>query len=372
MHAIKCPPFWGVKLLVMTCSILIGEGARVAVCLTGQLLRLELGSKLQNLILTNLHLDHEVHLYILLDTRVEKPRSAKPSHHYNIGDVVPYANVTSNQLRALINCHMPTKFLEGDNPAFQCRTRLERPKRDDFVLTGENPVCPVSGGCSSSERKSPQAKARFQNHMRWQASLRECVKWVMDIEFDRGFFYDFVMKLREDSYVMSPVVLNFDEWKYKIVSLELNNWRGLNDHDIIINRKYADNVFRGLAEDYYFQEGKRSSHQNVSLWWTNPEALLSRVVRFYDIKTKSESICNFSFAPISGRKSVRSLHHYMGEAHKLHRGAGLLKRWYHECLKVFNKTDKFYEYVPMIDIDFFVVTNRLAAALNLCDVNTTD
>ena len=73
MHAIKCPPFWGVKLLVMTCSILIGEGARVAVCLTGQLLRLELGSKLQNLILTNLHLDHEVHLYILLDNRVEKP-----------------------------------------------------------------------------------------------------------------------------------------------------------------------------------------------------------------------------------------------------------------------------------------------------------
>jgi hypothetical protein len=33
-------------------------------------------------------------------------------------------------------------------------------------------------------------------------------------------------------------------------SLGVNN--RINDHNVVIDRKYADSLFRGLIEDYYF------------------------------------------------------------------------------------------------------------------------
>merc|ERR1719224_426191 len=96
--------------------------------------------------------------------------------------------------------------------------------------------------------------------MRWQGGLRECVKWMQNVEVENRKHFDFVMRLREDTYVISKYYMFTRSYINRINTLKEDNFGGLNDHDIIIDRKYADVMFRGLTEDYYFQEGKNSSH----------------------------------------------------------------------------------------------------------------
>jgi hypothetical protein len=43
--------------------------------------------------------------------------------------------------------------------------------------------------------------------MRWMAGLRECMKWVMLTEYQQKWFYDIVVRLRDDTYALGPWVI---------------------------------------------------------------------------------------------------------------------------------------------------------------------
>lgn len=282
-----------------------GPKTRVAVFITGQVLRLELGSKIENLVKVNLHKGLYIDLFILLDNQLEEHKAVKRGTRYNSENCI-YRNLTADRMEQLISSQISIQYMNKTDPRFSCRVRLEPPKRSNFPLTGLNPVCGFqSSNCTEKDRQTEYATSRFQNHMRWQAGLRECVKWMQAVEYDGRHFYDFVMRLREDTLVFAPFIMYVSGYINSIAVSASNGWYGLNDHDIMIDRKFADLLFRGLAEDYYFQEGQFSSHESISKWWDGPEILLLRMSTFYGVNVEKKSICLFPFAPIDGRLSVK-------------------------------------------------------------------
>ena len=215
-------------------------------------------------------------------------KTKRTSRRFSIEDI-PYVNFTSAELSNLIRKLIPSNYEMTDR--FRVFTRLEAPHRMDYILTSDkSPVNDFSGSLR-----------RFQHHMRWQGGLRECVKWMQNVEVENRKHFDFVMRLREDTYVISKYYMFTRSYINRINTLKEDNFGGLNDHDMIIDRKYADVMFRGLTEDYYFQEGKNSSHGKR---WGNPEWLLKRMANYYSIDSVEKSICLFPFMPINGHLNI--------------------------------------------------------------------
>lgn len=269
----------------------------VAICLTGQLIRLELGSKIENLITTNLERGLHISLFVLLDNDISHgkfTKSERSSSRFAIEDN-PYINITSDGLSDSIRKQVPPMYESVDR--FRVYTRLEAPQRMEHVLTSDkSPVHDFEG-----------STRRFQHHMRWQGGLRECVKWMQATEVENRKHFDFVMRLREDTYVISKFYMFIRGYRNRIITLKEDNFGGLNDHDIIIDRKYADTMFRGLVEDYYFQEARNSSH---GVQWGNPESLLKRMANYYSIDSAEKSICLFPFMPINGHLNASHFSFY--------------------------------------------------------------
>ena len=117
------------------------------------------------------------------------------------------------------------------------------------------------------------AEARFQNNMRWMSGLRDCVKWVQATEHHQGWFYDLVVRLRDDTYVFGPWLLTPEKYKGAFVTAQIASNFGVNDHNFVVDRYWADPVLRGLTEDYYFNETLDDRK------WLNPEHRIYDVAR---------------------------------------------------------------------------------------------
>ena len=129
------------------------------------------------------------------------------------------------------------------------------------------------------------------------AGLRECAKWVQEIELQQGIFYDIIVRLRDDSFALGPWTFNSETYLNSLISLDLGNSRGINDHNFAIDRKWSDDFFRGLSEDYYFNHTKIEK-------WLNPEQHLLQVAERYGIQTKSVNICDMPLIPLRGLMNV--------------------------------------------------------------------
>ena len=169
---------------------------RFAICLTGQLVRLELGSKILNLINTNLEKGFKISLFILLDNELDNVKAVKHIDRFKSENAL-YRNSSSEDLEKLI-VHGISPNVNSSN--FKVRVRLEPPIQNKYTLTSIDTV-PVSAPYDISDRDKKLKKSqfdrafdRFQSHMRWQAGLRECMKWVQEIEILERNIFDFVMR----------------------------------------------------------------------------------------------------------------------------------------------------------------------------------
>lgn len=125
-----------------------------------------------------------------------------------------------------------------------------------------------------------------------QTGLRDCVKWTQQAEQEQGFFYDLVVKLREDT-------LAFDNWIFfkgplqgALTSAYIGAYRGVNDHNLVLDRKYADVLFRGIIEDYYFKGSNR--HQ----MWNNTESRIFAVASEHNVTIRTTSMCEMPLIPL--------------------------------------------------------------------------
>lgn len=165
------------------------EHKNFAVCLTGQLVRLELGSKITNFIIPNLELGHRISLFILLDSLVNEVKGAKRVNRFDAKQAL-YANFTSDQLHLWIHRHIPSHLMVN----FKLYVRVEPPLSSSFPSRDASvPVCSVkSYGDKDKDERS--AWHRFHSHLMWQAGLRQCVMWAQQYEVKSREFFDFFIR----------------------------------------------------------------------------------------------------------------------------------------------------------------------------------
>jgi hypothetical protein len=65
-------------------------------------------------------------------------------------------------------------------------------------------------------------------------------------------FYDLVVRIRDDTYAFGKWVLSLEKYGGALTSARVNSFRGINDHNFVIDRLWADTLYRGFIEDYYF------------------------------------------------------------------------------------------------------------------------
>jgi hypothetical protein len=80
------------------------------------------------------------------------------------------------------------------------------------------------------------AEVRFQNNMRWLATMRECVKDVQAYEVVWKRFFDIVIRMRDDTYALRPWLIDPLLYKKHLVSTNLNVHFGINDHNFAIGK----------------------------------------------------------------------------------------------------------------------------------------
>lgn len=274
---------------------------RIAFCLTGQLARLELASKLKNIFLVNIQLGHTIHLYILLDDNLKDIHQTFWNYDYSKN---PFAAFNKTRMEAYLDMKRKV-YPELTTDRFKYFIRLEKPPQPYFQIVGG--LIPVEtkkivnvayerehGLLGSGDGVEP-AGQRFQNNMRWLAGLRECVKWMNAEEYQQKKFYDLVVRLRDDT-------LAFGKWKFyrekymgALTSARVGSFRGVNDHNFAIDRVHADNLFRGLTEDYYF------NNTFEKVMWGNPEHRIAQMAESLQIPIKNMTICEEPLIPLRGR-----------------------------------------------------------------------
>jgi hypothetical protein len=307
-----------------------------AICLTGQLVRLELASKVFNLIVPNLIEGFHVSLFVLLSDDVKHHRAAKllQANRFNEQTSL-YSNFSATDLKAKvwdrIREALDKKNRSSSIDNFELHVRLEPPMQENFTITGK---VPVENFNDRALRKPGNAKARFMSHMRWQSGLRECMRWVQENEVREDRLFKFVMRLREDAYVFKEYI--FTPSKYVgLTAQKEQGSNGVNDRYLIANRLYADKIYRGMTEDYYL-DGK--SHGE---YWREPEMLVKRLVAYYNIELKLVHTCDFPFL-LYERPYNKT--HMVVRAHDGNRQTSRYK-----CSKYFQFTKLHCHCVPLLD-----------------------
>lgn len=284
---------------------------RLAFCVTGQLARLELSSKVYNIFVENAKLGHRVDVFIFLDPDITDVRQTYWNYNYTHSI---FGDYSAGMIKKYIDDRVfDTGYgIKGPGAEFtspdaiddggiivkggvKVRVRLEPPPRWVFhVVDSEIPVKdkPFSGH-DGPKSNYESAASRFQNNLRWMAGLRECTRWLQVQEFKQKWFYDVVVRLRDDTYAMGPWKFN-EMYRDVLMSSKTGTYQGINDHNFAVDRKWAENLFRGLSEDYYFNG---TLHK---VFWGNPEHRIYMLATSYDIPLRYTNICEQPLIPLRG------------------------------------------------------------------------
>jgi len=280
---------------------------RFAVCVVGQLARLELASKINRLLVPALQAGHALGVFFYLDggaavqmTAVEaagsfgaglyrkyKARDVKRLVQRELEEAVPAAvgnltvEATLNRLPAQHYVVVPPRGNASDL----------RPPVDAKLVVKSGNVTVELGNASVS------AHARFQMHFTQLSHNRECLKHVQQRELRQGVFYDAVVRLRDDAIVFAPWRL----WRLPgLLTVQAASMGGVNDHAFVVERRSADALLRSPIEDYYLDSRVTGSH-----WGVN-EHLMKTVARSHLVPIRASSVCELP--QISHRGLLNATH----------------------------------------------------------------
>lgn len=269
----------------------------IAFCLTGQLARLELLSKIRNIFIPNAKLGHKVHIFMLLDDEVEQIKQTFWKYDYSDS---PFLNFDADRMKGYLHKKFSAAGV-SDNVRFW--VRMESPVQSHYQIVGN--FIPVADkvihkpnakmGGEMPEGGIEPAAVRFQNNMRWLGGLRECVKWAQQMEFEQKLFYDLVIRLRDDTLAFGFWKISYEKQGNALTSARTGSFRGVNDHNFIIDRRWADILFRGFTEDYYFNKTLAKEA------WGNPEHRIYQLATANRIPIRNETVCEQPLIPLRGK-----------------------------------------------------------------------
>ena len=296
---VQCPEAYGINRFDPS-------KRRVALFITGQLSRLELRSKMINVVRQNKD-TNELYAIFLLKQGQSKSSNyryrARGPHHTNT-----WSNLTA------MKEHVRSTFPEASTLHARCKytgTNLTRQEfyfvltdasgeiflRVVFGLTHKEPV----GDFLLNPRFIPLQKHAHKenNHQDMFRNIRSAMILLEDVEFQLKIYMDYIFRLREDAFVLRPFQLTKFTSSSMVLTPRCWTVGGFTDVSFVAGRKVASKLLRGLAEDYYFKE---------QVHYHNPETFLGRLAARYKAQMETVSVCDWPVIPVIFLKSKGMLH----------------------------------------------------------------
>ncbi len=271
-------PF-GVVLTVLLWRVRASSAARVAVCVTGQLPRLELGTKIANFVSVNLASGHDVGLFMRLSNETSSSFGTAALQS-------SYTSFTAQKLEHFI-VHQLNKAAEntGQSTVSVVYDTFTHPR----YFQPYNNTIPTKNLTASTN-----GARRFQMNFIMLSQIRACARTVFAHEVATRSFFDFLIRVREDSYVWDAWMLQPEVYAGGVSDVKPGGWGGLNDHTYVVDRGFADVMLRGPVEDYYLNNTETGN------FFGTTEDLLSRVTQSMRIPVHILDMCQLPLVTIRG------------------------------------------------------------------------
>ena len=252
---------------------------RMGLCITGQLMRMELWSKLVNLVRPNMH-DYDMDVLFVLD---------------------PESNLAVNERR---NKGLPSTVLnESDLVAHVSRFCPTCTTSVDFYTQPKKPV--VAHNYVLDLDKGPRnftavRANRAMVHARLFHSWSRCLAgFTRDPKAD----YDVFVRVRDDLVFPMPIAITRDMWEDAVAVMDFCGWTGFNDKAALVDAKFAHQYFvNPLSNMLLYYDQLRSMLPIIK----NPESVLRASLLFDRVPARLLGVDQFPFL-VTRRKQDGSI-----------------------------------------------------------------
>jgi hypothetical protein len=200
---------------------------RAGICITGQITRLELESKLKHLIKPNLK-SYAIDLVIIVD-----PES---SSHVNIRDAKGEgAKIGNSALDAATIKKAASKLpLNKFSLVLYEQETAVNPDNLERYMASLNKEYMTRG----------ERKKRALSHIRQWYTMKKCGEYFGALSKANGK-YDVLVRIRDDMNVLKPIHLEKLPYGHKMLSLDCQFWYGINDKIAVLDGMFLDQYFNG-------------------------------------------------------------------------------------------------------------------------------
>lgn len=234
------------------------QSPKVAICITGQLSRLELNSKVQNLLIPLSKTSALLHVFTSLESGEE---------HYvsNLVDSDSAPTITSSEMITLLK---PFYQIGSIHPHVNYTANISRWNEKYLDQSRAN-----SHPCNRSQR--------LASHFSQWSTVKQCVDLIQRREAQLGVSYDVVIKIRDSTLVTHPFRLFSPRDTDKNASTDsvivknCANWYGIEDKTMVLPRAHLSVALGGMI----------SILQGVE--HGNPD-VISRYASIEDLKTPEQ------------------------------------------------------------------------------------
>ena len=235
--------------------------ANIAVCIVGQLQRLETRSKIDNFVALNSNRpDRKLFVIGVLDSGI--------SYSNNLGGTHGPCYPPSTDLRPYFHKSFSFEGVVVD-------THYGSPT-SDFHLSDQTMKMFKHYRRTSSKQAIPYA--RIQNHLRQFAHDSQCFERVKAIEVKYNMTIDILVRMRDNAIVAEPfdVIKTMDLVKHrKVMVKRCNCWGGYSDKVWIIPRRYIEATMAHVVNDtlaaasFLLRNPPTNSEQLVKTVWNH-------------------------------------------------------------------------------------------------------
>lgn len=236
----------------------------VGLCITGQLGRLEVRSKVEAVL-----------------------KHAASSNH--VVDVVLAVHNSSRSESVFVNSGMVQRAMNSQTSKAYARSMARqdlefysRYYRESFVESMSDALLNMDyvEHLDKTRMNSTQKEARGRSHISQWYHMSRCWKEFEALEYEQQFRYDSFLRLRDDAYVLAPMDLSAvvslsnskDEQVIIVPHCESSKKDGINDKAALVNRAAAHNYFVSLLDYYYLRWDVMKTQRKSSL---SPERFIN-------------------------------------------------------------------------------------------------
>ena len=240
-----------------------GEAKRLAVCVVGQRCRLELDSKIENVLQPTwkaLAPRSTLRVFLALET------GACVHSNLDCGAILSHSEndacrteLTSDEIR------------ERLHPWFGAARYVNHTTRD---------ISLKAWPFYRQDRKTSEERlTRLQHHLSQFAHMRTCAQLIEESEVAQGRHYDMILKLRDNTIAVSSFALGarVPTWP-QTKDCGKFNWRGYQDKVMLVPRQHMDAAMRAPAEEFFLQVGLGRTRGPWGAGIRNSEQLLKAVL----------------------------------------------------------------------------------------------